>query len=155
MLITTKLANTSYYQTGIAGAVCVLDDEPMISGKHCGQMDASVCQSQKISFSITAMIQPDSGPVCLFGTEYQKKVCWEVLVAGSEQGIEAGLVGLRLITKGERQTTVAREWYIGATSITDGRSVFFPLKSPYCPILFLMFFSHIYISVVSISGGIQ
>lgn len=107
--------------TGIAGAVCVLDDEPMISGKHCGQMDASVCQSQKISFSITAMIQPDSGPVCLFGTEYQKKVCWEVLVAGSEQGIEAGLVGLRLITKGERQTTVAREWYIGATSITDGR----------------------------------
>uniref|UniRef100_A0A0D3BN76 Calpain catalytic domain-containing protein n=1 Tax=Brassica oleracea var. oleracea TaxID=109376 RepID=A0A0D3BN76_BRAOL len=107
--------------TGIAGAVCVLDDEPMISGKHCGQMDASVCQSQKISFSITAMIQPDSGPVCLFGTEYQKQVCWEILVAGSEQGIEAGLVGLRLITKGEKQTTVAREWYIGATSITDGR----------------------------------
>ncbi|KAH0895228.1 LOW QUALITY PROTEIN: hypothetical protein HID58_057657, partial [Brassica napus] len=107
--------------TGIAGAVCVLDDEPMISGKHCGQMYASVCQSQKISFSITAMIQPDSGPVCLFGTEYQKQVCWEILVAGSEQGIEAGLVGLRLITKGEKQTTVAREWYIGATSITDGR----------------------------------
>ncbi|KAL0853272.1 hypothetical protein Bca101_058424 [Brassica carinata] len=107
--------------TGITGAVCVLDDEPMISGKYCGQMDASVCQSQKISFSITTMIQPDSGPVCLFGTEYQKKVCWEVLVAGSEQGVEAGLVGLRLITKGERQTTVAREWYIGATSITDGR----------------------------------
>lgn len=154
MLITTKLANTSYYQTGIAGAVCVLDDEPMISGKHCGQMDASVCQSQKISFSITAMIQPDSGPVCLFGTEYQKKVCWEVLVAGSEQGIEAGLVGLRLITKGERQTTVAREWYIGATSITDGRCLFFS-PSPYCPILFLMFLSHVYISVVSISGGIQ
>ncbi|KAF3551194.1 hypothetical protein DY000_02010624, partial [Brassica cretica] len=107
--------------TGIAGAVCVLDDEPMISGKHCGQMDASLCQSQKISFSITVMIHPDSGPVCLFGTEYQKQVCWEILVAGSEQGIEAGLVGLRLITKGEKQTTVAREWYIGATSITDGR----------------------------------
>ncbi|ESQ29931.1 hypothetical protein EUTSA_v10011175mg [Eutrema salsugineum] len=107
--------------TGIPGGVCVLDDEPMISGKHCGQMDLSVCQSQKISLSITAMIQPDSGPVCLFGTEYQKKVCWEILVAGSEQGIEAGQVGLRLITKGERQTTVAREWYIGATSITDGR----------------------------------
>lgn len=127
MLIAVKLTKKSYYQTGISGAVCVLDDEPMISGKHCGQMDSSVCQSQKISISITAMIQSDSGPVCLFGTEFQKKVCWEILVAGSEQGIEAGQVGLRLITKGERQTTVAREWYIGATSITDGRSnSFFP-----------------------------
>ncbi|XP_010552284.1 PREDICTED: calpain-type cysteine protease DEK1 [Tarenaya hassleriana] len=108
-------------QTGIAGTICVLDDEPMMSGKNCGQIDSSVCQSQKISLSITVMIQPDSGPVCVFGTEFQKTICWEVLVAGSEQGIEAGLVGLRLITKGERQTTVAKEWYIGATSITDGR----------------------------------
>jgi hypothetical protein len=42
-------------------------------------------------------------------------------VAGAEQGIEAGQVGLRLITKGDRQTTVAKEWSISATSIADGR----------------------------------
>ncbi|KAL6195012.1 hypothetical protein ACLB2K_030634 [Fragaria x ananassa] len=108
-------------QTGISGAVCVLDDEPTTSGRHCGQIDSSICQSQKISFSIAVMIQPVSGPVCLLGTEFQKKVCWEILVAGSEQGIEAGQVGLRLITKGDRQTTVAKEWSIGATSIADGR----------------------------------
>jgi len=69
------------------------------------------------------MIQPESGPVCLLGTEFQKKVCWEVLVAGSEQGIEAGQVGVRLITKGDRQTIVAKEWSISATSIADGRFV--------------------------------
>lgn len=132
ILVTGELTNKSFYQTGIAGAICVLDDEPMISGKHCGQMDSSICQSQKISFSMTAMIQPDSGPVCLFGTEFEKKVCWEILVAGSEQGIEAGQVGLRLITKGERQTTVAREWYIGATSITDGRYAHFSSQFQYC-----------------------
>uniref|UniRef100_A0A5B6ZBC6 Protein DEFECTIVE KERNEL 1 n=1 Tax=Davidia involucrata TaxID=16924 RepID=A0A5B6ZBC6_DAVIN len=108
-------------QTGIMGAVCVLDDEPTASGRHCGQIDPSVCQSQKVSFSIAVMIQPESGPVCLLGTEFQKNVCWEVLVAGSEQGIEAGQVGLRLITKGDRQTTVAKEWSISATSIADGR----------------------------------
>ena len=67
------------------------------------------------------MVQPVSGPVCLFGTEFEKKVCWEILVAGSEQGMEAGQVGLRLVTKGERMTTVAKEWNIGASSIADGR----------------------------------
>lgn len=69
------------------------------------------------------MIQPESGPVYLFGTEFQKKICWEIVVAGSEQGIEAGQVGLKLITKGERQTTVAKEWSISAASIADGRCV--------------------------------
>ncbi|KAK3030483.1 hypothetical protein RJ639_038789 [Escallonia herrerae] len=108
-------------QTGISGAICVLDDEPTTSGRHCGQIDLSVCQSQKISFSMVVMIQPESGPVCLLGTEFQKNVCWEILVAGSEQGIEAGQVGLRLITKGDRQTTVAKEWSIGAASVADGR----------------------------------
>lgn len=111
-----------FWQTGITGAICVLDDEPTTSGRHCGQIDASICQSQKVSFSIAVMIQPESGPVCLLGTEFQKKVCWEILVAGSEQGIEAGQVGLRLITKGDRQTTVAKDWSISATSIADGRS---------------------------------
>ncbi|KAE9601229.1 hypothetical protein Lal_00023944 [Lupinus albus] len=108
-------------QTGVTGAICVLDDEPTTSGRHYGPIDSTLCQSQKVSFSIALMIQPESGPVCLLGTEFQKKVCWEILVAGSEQGIEAGQVGLRLITKGDRQTTVAREWSISATSIADGR----------------------------------
>ncbi|GAB2286981.1 Calpain-type cysteine protease dek1 [Dionaea muscipula] len=108
-------------QTGVAGAVCVLDDEPTTSGKHCGVLDPNVCESRKVSFSVAVMVQPDSGPVCLLGTEFQKKVCLEFLVAGSEQGIEAGQVGLKLITKGDRQTTVAKEWNISGTSVTDGR----------------------------------
>ncbi|XP_020089245.1 calpain-type cysteine protease ADL1 [Ananas comosus] len=108
-------------QTGIPGAVCVLDDEPRSTGRHCGEIDPTICRTQKISFSIAVMVQPESGPVCLLGTEFQKKVCWEILVAGSEQGIEAGQVGLRLVTKGDRLTTVAKEWNIGASSIADGR----------------------------------
>ncbi|KAL8255534.1 hypothetical protein R6Q59_030601 [Mikania micrantha] len=115
-----QLANRAL-QTGISGAVCVLDDEPVTSGRYCGQMDPAVCLSQKVSFSMAVMIQPESGPVCLLGTEFQKQVCWEILVAGSEQGIEAGQVGLRLITKGDRQTTVSKEWNIGAACIADGR----------------------------------
>ncbi|KAE8705679.1 Calpain-type cysteine protease DEK1 [Hibiscus syriacus] len=116
---TAQLARRAV-QTGISGAACILDDEPTTSGRHCGQIDPSMCQSQKVSFSIAVMIQPESGPVCLLGTEFQKKVCWEILVAGSEQGIEAGQVGLRLITKSDRQTIVAKEWSISATSIADG-----------------------------------
>lgn len=108
-------------QTSIPGAVCVLDDEPRSTGRHCGEIDLCLCQSQRVSFSIAVMVQPVSGPVCLFGTEFEKKVCWEILVAGSEQGMEAGQVGLRLVTKGERMTTVAKEWNIGASSIADGR----------------------------------
>ncbi|THU49490.1 hypothetical protein C4D60_Mb06t10110 [Musa balbisiana] len=108
-------------QTGIQGAVCILDDEPRSSGRHCGQIHPSLCHSQRVTFSIAVMIQPESGPVCLLGTEYEKKLCWEILVAGSEQGIEAGQVGLRLISKGDRLTTVAKECSIGSASITDGR----------------------------------
>ncbi|KAL5976765.1 Calpain-type cysteine protease dek1 [Asimina triloba] len=110
-----------FLQTGVPGAVCILDDEPTTGGRHCGQIDPSVCQTRKVSFSIAVMIQPESGPVCLVGTEFQKTTCWEILVAGSEQGIEAGQVGLRLVTKGDRQTTVAKEWSIGITCIADGR----------------------------------
>ncbi|XP_051113651.1 calpain-type cysteine protease DEK1 [Andrographis paniculata] len=108
-------------QTGLPGAVCVLDDEPTTSGRHCGEIDLSLCQSQRISLSIAVMIQPESGPVCLLGTEFQRNICWEILVAGSEQGIEAGQVGLRLITKGDRQSTVGKEWSISSSSIADGR----------------------------------
>lgn len=67
------------------------------------------------------MIQPESGPVCLLGTEFEKSVCWEILVAGAEQGIEAGQVGIRLVTKGDRLTTVSKDWSIGASCIADGR----------------------------------
>ncbi|KAF6155138.1 hypothetical protein GIB67_019664, partial [Kingdonia uniflora] len=108
-------------QTGVVGAVCIVDDEPRTGGKHCGQLDSSVCESKRVSFSVSILIQPESGPVCLFGTEFQKRVCWEILVAGSEQGMESGQVGLRLVTKGDRQTTVAKDWTVGATSIADGR----------------------------------
>ncbi|KAJ6800790.1 calpain-type cysteine protease ADL1 [Iris pallida] len=108
-------------QTGISGTVCVLDDEPMTVGRHCGHIDPTLCQTQKVTFSIAVMIQPESGPVCLLGTECQKNICWEILVAGSEQGIEAGQVGLRLVTKGDRLTIVAKEWSIGSASIADGR----------------------------------
>ncbi|KAJ1405412.1 Peptidase C2, calpain, catalytic domain [Sesbania bispinosa] len=116
------------WQTGVTGAICVLDDEPTASGRHCGPIDSTLCQSQKVSFSIALIIQPESGPVCLLGTEFQKKVCWEILVAGSEQGIEAGQVGIRLITKGDRQTTVVKEWSISATSIADGRQCCFNVR---------------------------
>ncbi|CAN6470699.1 unnamed protein product [Victoria cruziana] len=119
-VLTAQMARRAQ-QTGVAGAVCILDDEPRTGGRHCGPLDPNICQSQKVTFSVAVMIQPESGPVCLLGTELQKKVCWEVLVAGSEQGIEAGQVGLRIVTKGDRQTTVAKEWCIGASSIADGR----------------------------------
>ncbi|ERN17768.1 calpain-type cysteine protease DEK1 [Amborella trichopoda] len=119
-ILTAQMARRAQ-QTGVLGAVCILDDEPRTGGRHCGAVDPAVCQSQKVTFSIAVMIQPESGPVCLLGTEFQKKICWEVLVAGSEQGIESGQVALRLVTKGVRQTTVVKEWNIGATSIADGR----------------------------------
>lgn len=86
-------------------------------------MDPSVCLSRKVTFSVVVMIQPDSGPVCLLGTEFQKKLCWEFLVAGSEQGIEAGQVGLKLITEGDRQTSAVKEWSFSGTCIADGRFV--------------------------------
>ncbi|KAM3217858.1 hypothetical protein P3L10_027301 [Capsicum annuum] len=107
-------------QTGLAGAVCILDDAPTTGGRQCGQIDPTVCQCQKISCSLAVMVQPESGPVCLFGNEFQKNICWEFLVSVSEQGTEAGQVGLRLITKTDKQTTV-KEWSISATSIADGR----------------------------------
>ncbi|GAA0139178.1 cysteine protease [Lithospermum erythrorhizon] len=107
-------------QTGITGAICILDDEPT-SGRYCGQIDPILCQSKKVSFSVSVMIQPESGPICLFGTEFNKSVCLEIVVAGSEQGIEAGQVALRLVTKGDRQTIVTKEWNVGASSIADGR----------------------------------
>lgn len=44
-------------------------------------------------------------------------------MAGSEQGIEAGQVGLKYIAKDDRQTAVAKEWSISGTCIADGRFV--------------------------------
>ena len=119
-------------QTGIPGTVCILDDEPRSTGRHCGELESCLCLSQKVTLSIAVMVQPVSGPVSLFGSEFQKKVCWEILVAGSEQGMEAGQVGLRLVTKGERITTVAKEWNIGASSIADGRYHLFTTSIVLC-----------------------
>ena len=34
--------------------------------------------------------------------------CWKNLVAGSEYGIKAGQVGLRLVTKVDRRTIIAK-----------------------------------------------
>lgn len=110
-----------FEQTAIEGTVCVLDDEPRTTGRDCGEIDLKLCGTHKVSFSVAVMVQPDSGPVCLLGTEFEKKMCWEILIAGAEQGMEAGQVGLRLVTKGQRLTTVAKEWNIGSTSIADGR----------------------------------
>jgi len=145
-------------QTGVAGAICVLDDEPTASGRHCGPIDSSLCQSQKVSFSIALMIQPESGPVCLLGTEFQKKICWEILVAGSEQGIEAGQVGLRLITKGDRQTTVAKEWSISATSIADGRfdlSLYFMYRVCFLKLRFSYSVLLLYMFYLFVAGYLQ
>ncbi|VFR02446.1 unnamed protein product [Cuscuta campestris] len=39
-------------QNGLSGAVCILDDEPTSSGRHCGPVDLSVCCSNRVSVSI-------------------------------------------------------------------------------------------------------
>ena len=31
------------------GVVCVLDDEPTTIGRHCGQIDLSICESQMLA----------------------------------------------------------------------------------------------------------
>lgn len=99
----------------------MMDNEPRNSGRCCGLIDPSVCGSQKVSFSAAVMIQPDSGPVCILGVEAHNKKCLEFLVAGAEQGLEAGQVGLRLVSKGAGQSTHNREWFIGHTCVADGR----------------------------------
>jgi hypothetical protein len=81
-----------------------------------------VCGSWKVTFSAAVMIQPDSGPICILGAEALNHKCWEFLIAGAEQGLEAGQIGLRLVLKGASQTTYNREWFIGTTCIADGRS---------------------------------
>jgi hypothetical protein len=100
----------------------VMDNEPRGVGRSCGPIDATVCGSWKVTFSAAVMIQPDSGPICILGAEALNHKCWEFLIAGAEQGLEAGQIGLRLVLKGARQTTYNREWFIGTTCIADGRS---------------------------------
>jgi hypothetical protein len=109
------------FQIGVQGAVCIMDDEPRSVGRPCGPIDPAVCGSWKVTFSAAVRIQPDSGPVCVLGTEAHNQKCWEFLIAGVEQGLEAGQIGLRLVVKGAGQTTYNREWFIGTTCITDGR----------------------------------
>jgi len=108
-------------QSGVQGTVCVIDDEPRSIGRSCGPIDPAVCGSQKVTFSAAVMVQADSGPVCVLGSEAHEQTCWEFLVAGAEQGLEAGQVGIRLVVKGAGQTTFNREWFVGTTCIADGR----------------------------------
>ncbi|BFI07497.1 calpain-type cysteine protease DEK1 [Marchantia polymorpha subsp. ruderalis] len=108
-------------ETGVPGTQCIIDDEPRSGPRPCGVLDSSVCGSRKVTFSAAVLVQPESGPICLLGSETRQLICWEILIAGAEQGLEAGQVGLRLVVKGSGQTTSAREWNIGNTCLADGR----------------------------------
>ncbi|KAL3697653.1 hypothetical protein R1sor_011729 [Riccia sorocarpa] len=108
-------------ETGVAGAYCIVDDEPRSVPRPCGVLDTSLCGSRKISFSAAVLVQPESGPICLMGSESQQHICWEIFIAGAEEGLEAGQVGLRLVVKGAGQTTSVKDWNIGNTCIHDGR----------------------------------
>lgn len=109
-------------QTGVEGAVCVVDDEPRTGGRSCGPVHLSLCGSRRVTISAAIVVQPESGPVYMFGSESREQICWEVYIAGAEQGLEAGQIGLRLV-RGAAQTSTLREWNIGGTSIADGRCV--------------------------------
>lgn len=121
IFLTSLMPDLYLFQIGVQGAVCIMDDEPRSVGRPCGPIDPAVCGSWKVTFSAAVRIQPDSGPVCVLGTEAHNQKCWEFLIAGVEQGLEAGQIGLRLVVKGAGQTTYNREWFIGTTCITDGR----------------------------------
>ncbi|EFJ08518.1 hypothetical protein SELMODRAFT_236021 [Selaginella moellendorffii] len=108
-------------QTGVPGAICVIDDEPRTTGRHCGTIDAAVCGFKSITCSAAIMVQPQSGPVCILGTESCQKICLEILIAGAEQNLESGQVGIRLVLKGPGHTMTVRERNIGNTDIADGR----------------------------------
>ncbi|CAM6110257.1 unnamed protein product [Calypogeia fissa] len=108
-------------QAGVQGAQCIIDDEPRSGPRPCGVLDPSLCGSRKVTFSAAIVVQPESGPVCLLGSEAQQRICWEILIAGAEQGLEAGQVGLRLVVKGAGQTTSVKVWNIGSTCLADGR----------------------------------
>lgn len=108
-------------QAGVQGAQCIIDDEPRSGPRPCGILDPTLCGSRKVTFSAAIVVQPESGPVCLLGSEAQQRICWEILIAGAEQGLEAGQVGLRLVVKGAGQTTSVKVWNIGSTSLADGR----------------------------------
>lgn len=113
----------------------MMDDEPRSVGRACGPIDPAICGSWKVTFSAAINVQPDSGPVCVLGAEASNQKCWEFLIAGAEQGLEAGQIGLRLVVKGAGQTTSNREWFIGNTCIADGRwepaNSFLQLFSPF------------------------
>lgn len=108
-------------QTGVAGAHCIIDDEPRSVPRPCGVLDPSLCGSRKVTFSAAVLVQPQSGPICLMGSEAQQRICWEIFIAGAEEGLEAGQVGLRLVVKGAGQTTSVKDWNIGNTCLHDGR----------------------------------
>ncbi|KAG6548076.1 hypothetical protein Mapa_010510 [Marchantia paleacea] len=108
-------------ETGVAGAQCIIDDEPRSVPRPCGVLDPSLCGRRKVTFSAAVLVQPESGPICLMGSEAQQRICWEIFIAGAEEGLEAGQVGLRLVVKGAGQTTSVKDWNIGNTCLHDGR----------------------------------
>ncbi|KAL2644549.1 hypothetical protein R1flu_012136 [Riccia fluitans] len=108
-------------ETGVSGAYCIIDDEPRSVPRPCGVLDPSLCGSRKVTFSAAVLVQPESGPICLMGSEAQQRICWEIFIAGAEEGLEAGQVGLRLVVKGAGQTTSVKDWNIGNTCLHDGR----------------------------------
>ncbi|VFQ64036.1 unnamed protein product [Cuscuta campestris] len=94
-----------------AAAVRAVGGDSVFDDSFARERVSSIARRIRAGQLSRRALQLESGPVCL----------WEFLVAGSEQGIEAGQVGLRLITKGDRQTTVSKEWSVGASNIADGR----------------------------------
>lgn len=108
-------------QTGVEGAICIIDAEPQSEGRACGAIDPSVCGSPRVSFSAAVLMEVGSGPVCLLGTETHNYFCLEIFIAGADLAFDGGQVGLRLVMKGEKQTTITRCWNIGTHNLADGR----------------------------------
>jgi hypothetical protein len=116
-----KLYLFSLLQTGVEGAVCILDAEPQSEGRCCGIMDPSVCGSPRVTFSAAIQVEVESGPVCLLGTERHGQFCLEIFVSGANLAFDGGQVGLRLVMKGDKQTMITRSWNIGTHNLADGR----------------------------------
>ncbi|MCO5606609.1 hypothetical protein L7F22_060797 [Adiantum nelumboides] len=108
-------------KTGVEGAVCIVDAEPLSEGRCCGVMEPSVCGGSKVTFSAAVQVEVESGPVCLLGTEKHGQYCLEIFVSGANLAFDGGQVGLRLVLKGDKQTMITRSWNIGTHNLADGR----------------------------------
>ncbi|KAH6559054.1 hypothetical protein KP509_1Z029900 [Ceratopteris richardii] len=108
-------------KTGVEGAVCIIDAEPLNEGRCCGNMDPSVCSSTKVTFSAAVQVEVESGPVCLLGTEKHGQYCLEIFISGANLAFDGGQVGLRLVLRGDKQTMITRCWNVGTHNLADGR----------------------------------